>query len=140
MCIRDSIYTDAANPGEIVFSDSFGGNAFVSFGVDQNNELYTAALGSGSIYRIVDLDALSIDENRLSMASVFPNPAKNEVVLEYPAFAKAEYLDIYDLNGKLVQSELIQGKTTPFSVQQLSTGIYMARLSNTSQTIKLVVQ
>lgn len=137
---NEFVYTDAANPGSIVFSDSFNGNAFVSFGVDQNNELYTAALGSGSIFRIVDLAALSIDGASLSLATVFPNPAHGEVVFEYPAFAKAEHLNIYNLNGKLVQSEFIQSATTTFSVAQLSAGMYMARLEGNSQTIKLVVQ
>lgn len=123
----------------ITFFGFFDGGV-TSLGEDINNELYAAIPAAGAIYKVVDTSVLSVDDTSFSLGKLYPNPAKTEVVLEYPAFAKAEHLNIYDLNGKLVQNQLIQGTTTTFSIAQLSTGIYMARLSGSSQAIKLVVQ
>lgn len=123
----------------ITYFGQFDGG-ITSLGEDINGELYAAIPGAGAIYRVVDTSVLSLENNEFTNGILFPNPAQNQVNFEYPAFAKAEQLNIYDLAGKLVQSESIQSTTTHFSVLGLPTGVYLARMTGTNQTMKLVVQ
>lgn len=124
---------------EITYFGPFDGG-IASLGVDLAGEMYVAIPDAGAIYNIIDTSVLSIDDNAFSSASLFPNPAKNQVNFEYPAFAKAEQLNIYDLTGKLVQSEPIKSRSTNFSITSLSSGVYIARMTGTNQTLKLVVR
>ncbi len=124
---------------EITYFGPFDGG-IASLGVDLAGEMYVAIPDAGAIYNIIDTSVLSIDDNAFSSASLFPNPAKNQVNFEYPAFTKAEQLNIYDLTGKLVQSEPIKSSSTNFSITSLSSGVYIARMTGTNQTLKLVVR
>lgn len=137
---NEIIYTEATNPGDLVFSTPFSGNSFVSFGVDQNNELYAAALGSGSIFRVIDVNALSVDESSLLSVSLFPNPAKDQVLFRYPNFTTTDKINIFDVTGKIVQTETITGITTSFSVSRLPSGVYFASMPSIQKSIKFIVQ
>lgn len=132
--------------GNLVFFDADPGG-LSSFGEDVNNELYVAGLQAGKIYRVID-ENLSTEDFNTARFSMFPNPAQQEVTFENSAtstslstgFAKAETLNLYDLNGKIVKTVDLQDSKTTFSVAQLAAGIYIARIASTSQTLKLVVQ
>lgn len=125
--------------GDISFFGPFDGG-ITSFGEDIDGELYAAISGTGAIYRVVDTSVLSTEDTLLNAASLYPNPATSSVTLQYPAFAKAQQLNIYNLAGKLIQTQAIQSSNTSFSISQLSVGVYLARMSNTSQTIKLIIR
>ncbi len=110
-----------------------------SLGEDINSELYAAIPGTGSIYRVVDNSVLSTEENQLDDFQVFYNSTTSMVDVFFPAFAKAEQLNLYDISGKLIQNVPIQNNRTSFSVAQLSSGIYIATMSSSPQIIKLIV-
>ncbi len=127
------------NNDQISYFGPFDGG-IASLGEDVNNELYVAIPGTGSIYRVVDTSVLATEDSKINTFSFFPNPATHTITFEYPAFAKADQLNIYDITGKLVQQQPIQNNSTTFSIAQLSTGVYIARMTSNSQTLKLVVQ
>lgn len=136
-CSSEAATADEA--GNISFFGPFDGG-ITSFGEASNGELYAAIPGAGAIYRVIDASVLSVDENGFEGFSFFPNPSNVQVELRHPAFAKVDQLKIYDITGKLVQTEQIEGRNTSFSVAQLSTGVYLARMESTSQTIKLIIR
>lgn len=123
---------------EINYFGAFDGG-IASLGEDINNELYAAIPGTGSIYRVVDTSVLSTEDTVFTAASLYPNPANTNVTLDYPAFAKADQLNIYDITGKLVKTQSILSNSTTFSIAQLPSGIYIASMSSNSKTLKLVV-
>ena len=138
---NEIIYTDAANPGTNVFSDPFNGNAFVSFGVDQENELYIAALGSGTIFRVVDTDLLAIDEFVATTFSLFPNPASDRLEIALNQLnASPATLVIYDITGKQVQSTNLTALNTSLNISNLKSGIYLVQLGNTGVAQKLIIE
>ena len=138
---NEIIYTDAANPGTNVFSDPFNGNAFVSFGVDQENELYIAALGSGTIFRVVDTDLLAIDEFTETTFSLFPNPASDRLEIALNQLnASPATLVIYDITGKQVQSTNLTALNTSLNINNLKSGIYLVQLGNTGVAQKLIIE
>lgn len=134
--------TEMATLSEDNVMEFFGpfGGGITSLGQDVNNELYASASTNGTVYRVVDTSTLSLNDSALSETKLFPNPAQDIVRLEYPAFAKAKQLNIYDLSGKLVQTQTIASTETTFSISALASGMYIAQLAGTNQSIKLVKQ
>lgn len=135
------IYTDATNPGTNTF-ENFGTNDFfVSYGVDQSNELYIAALGSGRIYRVVDANALNVNDVDLQdMFSIYPNPATNTVNIEFSSLPNTDTVRVYDITGKLVKSQAIQELTTTISIRDLTSGVYLVQLETSGHTQKLIIK
>ena len=85
---------------------------------------------------------IGLDEVLLNKAafSLIPNPAQDVVTIQLPNISTEPLsLTICDISGRLVQTIPIQGNTTTISTQQLATGMYLCKLSNSSQTQKLVI-
>jgi len=133
----------ADSSGNVTFSQTFTGNAFVTFGEDVNGELYVGSINNGVIYKLVD-SSLSVAENDKKAFIIYPNPAKSEVFIQ--SSDKAAYVttaEILDLNGKLLLSQ--QSENLPIqslNTEGLATGLYMLKMkSNLGQayTQKLIV-
>ncbi|MEN8886579.1 MAG: PQQ-dependent sugar dehydrogenase [Winogradskyella sp.] len=121
--------------------ENFSGT-WVAFGEAVDGELLVASL-SGAIYKIVD-SALSINENALNAISVFPNPAKNELHLDFSnTTIQISSIVIYDIQGKAVKNILRNNQTIQtIKVSDLSKGIYimkMKSINGTSSTQKLIL-
>ena len=72
--------------------------------------------------------------------NLVPNPAQDVVTIEVNDLTEKEvWLSIYDVNGRLMSHNLIQGYTTTLSTQGMVSGIYWCKLSNSNQTQKLVI-
>jgi hypothetical protein len=85
----------------------------------------------------IGLDEVLLDKVAFS---IIPNPAQDVVTIQLPNISNQPLsLTICDISGRLVQTIPIQGNTTTISTQQLATGMYLCKLSNSSQTQKLVI-
>lgn len=62
--------------GAITYFGHFENTGFRSFGVNNDGELYVAGLASGTIYTVVDIDALSMETFNKQAVTLYPNPAK----------------------------------------------------------------
>ena len=85
---------------------------------------------------------IGLDEVLLNKAafSIIPNPAQDVVTIQLPNISTEPLsLTICDISGRLVQTIPIQGNTTTISTQQLATGMYLCKLSNSNDTQKLVI-
>lgn len=134
------IYTDSGNPGDIVFNGPFNGN-IVSFGIDQNNELYAAAISNGTIYRIVDNNLLSLEDFSEPTFSIFPNPSSGQVALNLTSLpSENTTISIYSLTGALVNTFNVNKLNANLNLEQLRAGIYFVQLDATGQTQKLILQ
>ncbi|MGV3611284.1 MAG: T9SS type A sorting domain-containing protein [Fluviicola sp.] len=79
-------------------------------------------------YTFVGLDEISAVE-----ATLYPNPATNNVTIELTDKNAVAELTVVDLFGKVVYTSTINGSTT-IDVNELTSGVYMVRLNNNGQT------
>jgi hypothetical protein len=61
---------------------------------------------------------------------MYPNPAKDHITIEVKEGVLPKYVKIYDMNGKLVQKDLIQGKMMVRVELNLRPGNYIVKLED----------
>jgi hypothetical protein len=61
---------------------------------------------------------------------MYPNPARDHVTIEVKEGVLPKYVKIYDMNGRLVQKELTQGKMTVRIELRLKRGNYIVKLED----------
>ncbi|MES2621791.1 MAG: M43 family zinc metalloprotease [Bacteroidota bacterium] len=85
--------------------------------------------------------ALSAGELKKQDVKVFPNPAGNLVGVRLPANHSFEQLQLLNSTGELVYETGIDSDALIFSVEDLSSGLYLVHLkgANSSQTEKLLI-
>ncbi|WP_264565909.1 PQQ-dependent sugar dehydrogenase [Flavobacterium sp. N3904] len=144
-------FTDYCDPkigmltdnGTLTYSSMYGGNNFSTFGEDNAGELYVAAINNGAIYKITDT-SLGLNSNEKIAFSVYPNPAKSEIIIQnsnenYPAEVM-----IYDLDGKLLLKQKAEDKNlNTVKMDNLSQGLYIVSIKNKEGNVsnyKLVVK
>ncbi|NRD21131.1 PQQ-dependent sugar dehydrogenase [Winogradskyella eckloniae] len=114
--------------------NDFNGN-WSAFGEDFNGELYVSDLTSGSIYKIID-NTLGVDQNSLSSISVYPNPIKNEVHINFGINNTNQLYTtilIFDLQGKLIKSIPRSTNTIQkIETSDISEGIYLLNIQSTN--------
>ena len=118
---------------------------WVAFGEDLDGEMYVSDLTSGDIYKIVDT-TLSIDDTSLSSISVYPNPTKSILNINFGTSNNSDLstkISIYDLQGKKIKSILRNTESIQkINTSQLSEGIYVLKINNQNgeqSTHKLVI-
>jgi len=111
--------------GVITTSTSFSGNNFTTFGEDINGELYIAGITSGTIYKIIDT-SLNNSDFELNGFSIYPNPAKEYIVLKSNEINLGSKIDIFDVAGKLlISNKLNKNIENTIATNSLSKGIYL---------------
>jgi glucose/arabinose dehydrogenase len=111
--------------GVIATSTSFSGNNFTTFGEDINGELYIAGITSGTVYKIIDTSLNNFDFE-LNGFSIYPNPAKEYIVLRSNEINLVSKIDIFDLAGKLlISNKLNKNIENTITTNSLSNGIYL---------------
>jgi hypothetical protein len=73
------------------------------------------------------LQGVGFENNGLSQISIAPNPATSTLTLNL----KDSYLgevNIVDLYGRIVQTNIIQGQNAKIDISNLSSGIYILKL------------
>jgi glucose/arabinose dehydrogenase len=111
--------------GVITISTSFSGNNFTTFGEDINGELYIAGITSGTVYKIIDT-SLNNSDFELNGFSIYPNPAKEYIVLRSNEINLGSKIDIFDVAGKLlISNKLNKNIENTIATYSLSKGIYL---------------
>lgn len=114
--------------------ETFSGG-FVAFGEANNGELYISTLG-GNIFRLTDA-LLSIEESSLNSVSIFPNPAKNILNLDFSNLAHDSSIEIniYDLQGKIVMSKFrTENPINTIDISALQNGFYILKIQTENAT------
>ena len=80
-------------------------------------------------------NGLGIQNNStlLKLINIYPNPARNNFTIE-TATTNKQTLQLFDVTGKLVLNQTIEGKTT-IDVNSLNEGVYNLSLVNTTGVI-----
>ena len=132
MCIRDSyFFADYCSNkigivnslNEINWSTAFTGSRFTSFGEDSNGEIYIAASGNGTIYKIIDA-SLSVDTFNKTNSKLYPNPATNEFYIKSNSIHFPVLVTISDSTGKLFLRKSLESNVNPVATTSFRSGIY----------------
>lgn len=85
---------------------------------------------------------VGIEESQELPVKVYPNPAKDEVVIELPTASDGASVALVDLQGRVIMEQRLNTNRTVLGLTGLSDGVYLLEVSNAQQNaqIKLIVQ
>lgn len=109
--------------GQIVYSSNTATNGTVTQGVQQAYEIYVTT---------------GIEETGINLSVLaYPNPVINYLKLELES-KKLESLSyqLYNIQGKLLQSEKIEGTESQIDMSNYISSTYFIRIINQNQSIK----
>jgi len=113
--------------GQIVYSTNSGINGSMAEGVQQPFE----------ISEIIGIKETKINNPEIS---VFPNPTNDFLTLKIdvstPLNIRFLYYQIYDINGKLLESKKLADYETTISTANLVSGIYFLKITDENKEIK----
>ncbi len=67
-----------------------------------------------------------------SSITLYPNPAQNRLVIAHQQWQQGASIALYDLTGKLMLTQPLEGKTTEVSTISLPNGMYLYQVLGTS--------
>jgi glucose/arabinose dehydrogenase len=117
--------------GELTFSPIFGSESFSSFGLDNQNNLYVASIGSGKIYKIIDT-SLDVDNFSSEEISIYPNPTSSNKI-NFKSSSVINKIELFSVQGQLIQQKEVNTTNGKFNINGLSTGVYLLKLTNNHQ-------
>lgn len=100
-------------------------------------EYYEARNGNLEHTNLIKLNGdLSVTEGEIGEFDIYPNPATD--VLNFRTLNFGDIINIYDLSGKLVLSEMSNSFNTPINLSHLHNGVYILKYQD--KTLKVVKQ
>lgn len=113
----------------ITWTSAFSGNNFSTFGVNNQNELFVAAVTSGKIFRITTT-TLGVQENDLSnQIKVYPNPASKKVFIE-GVKDKNTTVEIISFEGRKVLEQGNIESDNSVNISGIPAGVYFINLNS----------
>jgi glucose/arabinose dehydrogenase len=132
ICNQDLGYLRFENGSWNMTIESFSLGGPVAFGEDVNGEIYFSTLG-GNIYKIIDNDSLGLNDNDLSTVSIYPNPSKGEINIDFSLVdaSTSTEIHIYNMHGKIIKTINRNTKRIQkISTSNLSDGIYILKIKS----------
>lgn len=127
----------------ITWTAPSSGNNFSTFGVNNQNELFVAAVNNGKIFRLTTSAVLGTQENDLSTSiKVFPNPASKTVFIEGVKDKNAT-VEIINFEGRKVLEQGKTGNDGSINISGIPAGVYFISISSgnlKSYSKKLIIK
>lgn len=131
------------NSGNITYSANFSGNSFVTFGEDNNGELYVGSINNGTIYKIKDSSLGTSDFSKTAF-TIYPNPARAEINIKSSGSNFPTEVTVFDMNGKQVAFQKTQNpELNTIKTSHLATGLYLLHImdnNGNTATHKLAIE
>lgn len=110
--------------GQVVYTTNTGTNGSVAQGVQQPYEISV-------VTGLEEAEDISLE------FSIYPNPATDFIKLKIENY-EIENLryQLYDINGRLLQSNKVEGKETPISLETLLPASYFLKITDNNKEIK----
>lgn len=107
--------------GQVVYTTATGTNGSVAHGVQQPYDISTT-VG-------IELKTISL--------KVYPNPTSEYLNLIVEDFTNQQYsYQLFDVSGKLIQSDKVSSSTTSINTQALTPGVYLLSVLENNSIIK----
>lgn len=95
--------------------------------------IFTMAMNGTNDGATITTSALSIEDITTTDLLIYPNPAKT--VVNISAFSNIQRVEIYNIVGQLVTSENFNAELVNVNINDLSNGLYIAKVITTDGTI-----
>jgi hypothetical protein len=104
---------------------------------DENRYIWDISYAKGKAFfatndgRLIKMTiSNSIDSETVSQLNIYPNPATDNITIEFPVFGiNDKTIEILDLNGKIVATTQFSSFKVNVDISGLSNGVYFLRLS-----------
>jgi glucose/arabinose dehydrogenase len=114
----------------ITWTSAFAGTNFSTFGEDNEGELFIAGISNGNVYRIIDNSVAGTQTFAGGTYTVYPNPADDEVFVEFKNIMAPASVSILDIQGKLLVKQDIAEGASRIDTSSLGSGIYMVKMES----------
>jgi hypothetical protein len=85
------------------------------------------------------IDVLTVEDLK-SMLRVFPNPARDFLVVQWEGLWKDSQLELFSMDGRKVLSQGMSGTQTVIPCGNIAQGSYLLRLSNSTGIVRQLIQ
>ena len=103
----------------------WGSNTTFYFGLDQI-----------TIRPVKEETGLSHPSTLNSQLMAYPNPCRDQLYID--GIEDGEIVNIYNLQGQMVMTQIVVNKNEPLQISSLSAGIYVVKHKNKNRSIKLI--
>lgn len=151
--IPDTTICLGSNPFQILVSDTTGKNGVLSGSGLIGNTFYPQNVGVGTytitytvsgaficthskFIQITVENCSGIADFKVNAFTCYPNPVKNELIIEFLSDVNKTEISIIDINGKIVHKEIISGKKQTIDFSMFASGIYYVECNN--ERVKIV--
>jgi len=124
----------------VSWNETFGRVSFSDENVTLLNlgvEYLTVNLGDYSKnirINIVDIETADPSQTIENVISVYPNPASDFINLSLNG-VKADKVEIYDITGKIISSQLLVTEHNQIYIKNLKSGMYLLKIYNKNQNV-----
>lgn len=125
-------YNNPFLPNTIVLNNAFDNvdevRFYISAGGYEGNQNFTNHSINSIQVSTPILSVTDFDTNK--KLNIYPNPTSNQVNVEFQTDEIAT-LEVYDVSGKLLLTELLNHKINTVNLEKLTSGIYFFKISST---------
>ncbi len=144
-----TLETDGFAEGDIIryklhrtsTGEEFELNVEYKFSMDNSTGLYYSNSFAGITNMTTGIT--SIDEMNNNDVSLYPNPAKDVVTIEFAAgISSSANILIFNAQGHVVKQMIVEHGQSQMNIGSLKQGIYFVRIQNTEfyKTVKLIIE
>jgi hypothetical protein len=108
--------------GQIVYTTNTSSSGSVAQGVQQP-------------YEISIITGLLETDIKLNL-SAYPNPTTNYLMLQIDNFDKDLSYQLFDISGKLLESNTVAANSTTINMEQMQTGTYLLKVTQNNKLVK----
>ena len=108
--------------GQIVYTTNTGTTGSVAQGVQQPYEI---SITTGLLETDINLNL-----------SAYPNPTTNYLMLQIDNYDKALSYQLYDISGKLIESNTVVANSTTIKMEQMQTATYFLKVTQNNTLVK----
>lgn len=101
--------------------------------VNASDDIFVADTGNNTI-RKISMPLSNSDYDLENQINISPNPASSSVEIKIKDFINAT-VTIFDLNGRLLQKDIINEKKSLINITSLSNGLYLLNITTSKFTI-----
>jgi len=112
----------AYSVGQIVYTTNTGTTGSVAQGVQQPYEI---SITTGLLETDINLNL-----------TAYPNPTTNYLMLQIDNYDKALSYQLYDISGKLIESNTVVANSTTITMEALPTATYLLKVTQNNTLVK----